>query len=330
MGDGITKVLAEKSFDVNKNAKLVVRHEFGNVTCSNWDKDVISVKITGKSETSNSEKAEKAFSRINWEVNGDRNEVYVECKISGKGNGSKNPNVSVDLEIFLPKSAGLDFNHKFGNAYIEEAEGPAYVSSEYGSVKIHSLSSSESKLKVEFGSGKINHFGGSDMSVEYGKLTVGTAGNVSVRSEYSEFYAEEVNDLDLESEGGNAKIGSVANLKGSSEFGNLDIKNLSQSIHVSTEYGSMVIRQVDEKFSNIHVVNEYGSAKIYIPESATYHIEAETEYGSFKYPESLANFTYKVISQGESTYKGIIGNGSNPTSKVTVSSEYGNLSIISN
>ncbi len=105
----------EKTFDVNKDAKLVIQFEHGSVKCNNWDKNEISVKITAISETSNAEKAEKSFSRINWDVKGSRNEVTVESKLTGNS-GNKHVNVSVELEIFMPKTVSLDFNHKFGNA----------------------------------------------------------------------------------------------------------------------------------------------------------------------------------------------------------------------
>ena len=328
MAEDISKVLVEKTFDINKDAKLVVRHEHGNVKCNNWDKNVISIKLTAKSNTSDQEKADKSFSRINWDVSGDKNEVFVESKISGKGNGTKHVNVSVELEIFMPKSVSLDFDHKFGNAFIEEVEGTALVTSGYGNVTIEALHDAESKLKVEFGSGKINNFGGGSMSVEYGKLTLGSAGQISVRSEYSDFSADNIETLDLKSEGGNVKIDKVAVIKGSSEFGNLEIDELANSLQVETGYGSLIVRHVNEDFNEISVVNEYGSAKLYIPDDATYHIDAETEFGSFKYPESMAEFSYKVKSHGESTYRGIIGKGSNPTSKVTIESSYGSSSLI--
>lgn len=323
-----TKVLIEKTFDVGKSVKLVVRHEHGNVKCNNWDKDVISIKLTARTKTTDQEKAEKAFSRIRWDVHGDASEVYVESKITNKSNYNKHIDVSIDLEIFMPKSISLDFENKFGNAFIEEVEGIAIVTSEYGAITIDALYAAESRVKVEFGSGKIGNFGGGNLSVSYGKLALGSAGQVSVRSEYSDFTAGELASISLKAEGGNVKIGKVVSLKGTSSFGNLEIDELTNSIDIETAYGSLVVRHVDENFSDLNIVNEYGSAKLYIPDDATYHIEARTEFGSFKYQESLADFSYRVKSHNESTYKGIIGKGSNPTSKVTVESSYGSVSLI--
>ena len=323
-----TKVLVEKTFDVSKSAKLIVQHEHGNVRCNNWDKDVISIKLIARAKTTDQEKAEKAFSRISWDVHGDRNEVYVHSKINNKLNSNRHIDVSIDLEIFMPKSISLDFENKFGNAFIEEVEGIAIVTSEYGAITVDALYAAESRVKIEFGSGKLGTFGGGNLSVSYGKLALGSAGRVSVRSEYSDFTADELESISLKSEGGNVKIGKVVSLKGTSSFGNLEIEELINSIDIETAYGSLIVRDVDQNFSDLNIVNKYGSAKLFIPDDATYYIEAITKFGSFKYQESLADFNYRVKSHTKSTYKGVIGKGSNPTSKVTVESSYGSVSLI--
>ena len=59
--EDISRVLIEQTFDVSKNANLVVRHEFGSVKCTNWDKDAISIKLTARTNTSDQEQAEKAI-----------------------------------------------------------------------------------------------------------------------------------------------------------------------------------------------------------------------------------------------------------------------------
>jgi hypothetical protein len=58
------KVVADKKFEINKNAKLVVDHEFGNVRCKNWNQNSISVKVTVKAKTKDAKKIELEMMEI--------------------------------------------------------------------------------------------------------------------------------------------------------------------------------------------------------------------------------------------------------------------------
>jgi len=187
----IEKVIAEKTFPVNTSSKLIINHEHGNVYCNNWDKNEISIKLTAITNTENEKKAENAFDKISWEIEGNSNEIFVRCKLSGKDIENKNI-VSVDMEINMPKSVNINLSHKFGKALVEQVDGPAIISSEYGSVKINSLTNAKSKFKIAYGEGHINEFAGSSFIIQYSKISFEKASDVSIKSEYSEIDGAEI------------------------------------------------------------------------------------------------------------------------------------------
>ncbi len=226
-GDEIKKVLVEKSYSVNTDADLVVNHEYGKVYCNNWDKNEIKVTIIAYAKTSSNEKAEKAFSRLSWEVKGNSNEVLVNSKLTGKGGGGTN--IWVDIEIYMPKSINLNFRHKFGKAFIESVEGVALVTSDYGSISINNLSNSESKLKVTYGEGQINKFMGNSMIVQYGKIVFDQTGDLTIRSDYSDIEGDRAGHVLIKLEGGNMNLDKVESVKGSSSFSSLNIDKIENS-----------------------------------------------------------------------------------------------------
>lgn len=324
--DNIKKVLTEESFPVNADANLVVNHEHGSVICNNWEKDEISVTLIAHVKTSNNEKAEKAFSKISWEVKGNSNEVIVRSKLSGKSGGDS-PNVWVDIEIYMPKSINLNFSHKFGKAYIENVDGTALVSSDYGAITINEITNPDSKFKVAYGDGQINSFMGNSLIAQYSKLTFDEAGDVSIKSEYSDVEGDEVGNTLVKIEGGSLNLDEAISVKGSSSFSSINIDELQSSLNIETEYGSLNIDEMSETFTEVVVENNFGSVNIGIPESISYVFDAVATFGSIVYPESNANITYREKTTTKTILKGSIGNKSNTQSKVSLKSNYGSINI---
>lgn len=323
-----SRVLAEKTFDVKDNAELVIDHEFGTLECKNWDKDQISVTITAFVDSDNEDKIRKAIDRIRFDLSGNSERVAVSCKLENKGSGNKNPNVAIDVKIFMPKSVRLNVKHKFGKAFIEEANGASKVISEYGSITVNALNAPESKLKIAFGEGKLGHFSGGAIDISYSKFRLGSTGKISIHSEYSDVSVGEATQVSITQEGGDFDLDQVDRITGSSSYSELTIGGLTTALNIETKYGSLVVKNISKDFSDIVVENRYGSGKLYIDDDATYTIDARSVYGSIDYPESLAELSYREKTISKTIYKGVIGKEKDPRSTVTVKSNFGSIDLI--
>ncbi len=323
----IEKVVEDKKIEINNNALLVVDHEFGNVRCKNWDQNAIAVKVTVRVETDDSEKAEKIINSIIVDVHGNKDKVIATCDLNQKWFKSKSIKVNIDFDIYMPETIRLQFEHKFGNAYIESVSGPASISSEYSSIEIVSLSNIENELEMSFGEAKINNINNGEIEVSYSRLELQKAIGLSIESEYSDMTFHDVDNISLEIEGGNASIGQVRKLEAETSFTNLEIKNVTETVDAETNYGNLSIKNVDKAFSSIVISNEFGAVDVNIDMGANYSLLAEGEYCSFSYPDKYANISYKKESHSSTIIKGVIGKGSNPKSKLNVESEYGAVTI---
>lgn len=322
------KIVAEKTFKVNPDAQLMIDHEFGTLECKNWEKNEISVKIIARIDSDDEEKIDKALSRVQYDLNGTSDKVAVTCSLNNKGSNNRNANVSINVEIMMPRNLRLDVKHKFGSGYIGEVDGISKVVSEYGSMTIGGLNAPDSKIKISFGEGTVNHLAGGDIQISYSKFDLGETAKISINSEYSDISIEEARQIALESEGGDVKIGKVDRITGSSEFGSLKIDQLTTALDIRSEYGSLVVKGISSSFSDIIVQNSFGSTKLFIDDDATYSIDAEAEFGSIEYPESLAKITYREKTTSTAKYKGVIGKDAQPKSTVQLSSDYGSISLI--
>jgi hypothetical protein len=321
------KVLYNNTFAVNDNALLSVSHEMGNVSCKNWDKNEISVQITASIETNDPEKAAKAFEQVEFNVSGTRDAVTVVCKLKSKKNGDKYSNLNVDLVIFMPESVRLDFDHKFGNAYLEKSTGQSNVSSSYGNIQLISLSHPESKFELSFGDGEMDYFAGNSIDINYSSFELGKAGSVMLKSAYSDIEAGEIEIVNLDLEGGNLEIGKSEILKGTSKFSSLSVKELSEILEITSSYGSVEIDYMPATFSEVIIDNSYGSTTVGIDKAATYKLDGVATHCEIEYPDDMANFSEKIKTNFKTTLVGTIGKGKEAQSRVTIKSSYGGTSL---
>jgi hypothetical protein len=322
------KVLVDKQFEVNSNALLQIDHKYGTVECKNWDKKIISVKVTAKVNTSNAEKAERVFDAITIHLEGNKNGVSVESEFNNKIFNKDNNDLSIDFEIFMPAFVRLELDHQFGNAYIETIEGDAEISIEYGSLEVVELNSGSNNLEIGFGNANIGYIKAGDIEVEYSTVELNKSGSLSIESDYSELSIEKIGSLEIENEGGNVEIGKVGTVNISSKFSDFKVGELSTSLNGETEYGSMTVKKVRAGFSTINIENSFGAVSLYFEPECTFEIVAELEFCSLNYPDKISDFNKRIVSNNsESYYEGTIGNGSAKGSKVELTSQYGGFSI---
>jgi len=324
---GIKKVFFDRNFSVKTMASLIISQETGNITCENWDKNEISVKLSATVDTDDETKAEKEFNRVIWEITGNSKEVSVSSKLAPNRDKKVRINVDLKLEVFMPRSVSLELKQKYGNAFIAIVDGTADITSEYGSINVNALNAPESKLRVDYGKGHVNRFESGDININYSVFNLYSTNKTELNSKYSEIKLNRAGNLRLELEGGTMNMDSVGRLKGWTKYSTLNIKRLTKALDIENSYGTVSVSFIDKAFEDISVENKYGTINLNISEDATYTIEAEMEYCTLNYPESLTRFNYRVKTTGSAEYKGIIGKGNEPVSKVSVESKFGNVNI---
>lgn len=317
------KVVVDKKFEINKNAKLIVDHEFGNIRCKNWDKNSISVKVTVRAKTTDAQKAEKIINNVIVDLSGSKDKVVLECELNQKKIGNKNISVNIDVEIFMPRSISLELEHMFGTAHIESVSGPAKISCEYGSIEIESLDNTENDLEIMFAEAQIKNINNGNLEIGYSQLEIQKSNTLSVESEYSDLSIDNVKSISLELDGGNVTIGHVNKLDIESSFSSLEIIDFTGSLTAKIEYGSLNIKSIDKDFSLIEIENSFGAINFNFSEGSAFSFNVEGEFLSFDYPKKHAKILHKNENNFTTTVKGVIGKSTDPKSSILIESEYG-------
>jgi sporulation protein YlmC with PRC-barrel domain len=321
------KVLADKKFDVDKDALLSIQHKYGMVSCKNWNQQAISVKITAKVDAASREAAEKIFARLQYELSGSRSKVSFESSNSGNIAKDKNNNPTIRVEVMMPEAVRLEVYNQFGNCYIGTVSGATDINIEYGSLEIGALKNETNQLQINFGSGRIDLIRQGEVEVSYSPLTIGESGFLSVASDYSDIKIGKVSQIEIESEGGNVQIGEVDKAELSAKFSECTITLLSHSLRAETEYGAFTVVKVSPEFGLLEIENSFGSTSVTFDSGASFSFDAEVEMGSidFKdFPEPRFKFSSLEKFLTGSSYSGT--SGPNPQkARVTIESSYGSV-----
>ena len=232
----------------------------------------------------------------------------------------------------MPKYLNIDIANKYGNLFLDEADGYANIAVKYGDFTINKLGRGNEKptnlVTVGYSNGYCN-IGECDwlkLQVAYAKVGVESATALIIGSKYSALKIKKSKSIVTESKYDRSfKVGVVKNFVCTGAYSNYEISKLYSMLEADVKYSEIDIEAVDKDFENIKLKIRYGKASMNIPENPGYELKVESAYGSVNYPYSKK--ISKVVDQNDSKIWGVVGVNSSPKAKVTIYSKYGSVDI---
>lgn len=323
--DDFSRVI-KKEFAVNPDAKLIIENKFGKVHCDNWDKNSISIEVTTTVEASNESTAAKILDNISIVMNGssslvEARTVFEEGDIHGRNR------IHIDYKITMPVSINLDLTNKFGDIYINELNGTGKIDLSYGNMEVNKLNNSDNLLTIKFSKANIESIQGAVLALKFSEIQIDYAGSLRLDSKYSTIDAAQVISITGIYEGGKLNMENSTAVDSKSKFSDLNITRIAKTLNLDLQYGNCDVNEMPADFTSISILNKYGNVSIGISKEASYSLDANLRFCSLDFPEEKANITQKIVTNTSKSYKGTIGKVANPAARVTVQSEYGNVSL---
>ena len=153
------------------------------------------------------------------------------------------------------------------------------------------------------------------------------AGSLRLDSKYSNLDANKIIALNVNFEGGKFNMENSSSVDSKSKFSDIDITRIEQSLALDIQYGNCEVHEMPAGFFSINIKNKYGTVNVGLPENANYSLDADLRFCDLEFPEDQADISQRIITNTTKSYKGIVGKGTNPVSKVNVRSEFGNVSL---
>ncbi|MEI7724163.1 MAG: DUF4097 family beta strand repeat-containing protein [Bacteroidota bacterium] len=323
--DEFTRVI-KREFAVNPDAQLTISNRFGKVHCANWEKNAVSFDVTITVTAADQEEAEKKFKKISIDFTDSPSSVTAitnmdEIKNSGRGR------FSIDYMVNMPVTVNLDVTNKFGDIYINEIQGKGKINLSYGNLEAKKLGNSDNLLDIKFSKARVNWIKGAVLSLKYSEMALDYAGSLRLDSKYSNLDAEKIIALNVIFEGGKLNMENSSAVESKSKFSDIDIQRIEQSLNLDIQYGNCEVHEMPADFTSVNIRNKYGDVSIGLSDQSKYSLEADLKFCELDYPSDNAKFSFRSTTNTSKSYKGIIGGGEAPVSKVVVHSEFGNVSL---
>ena len=324
---------------VPADSRITVRNGRGEVSVRSGDDS--QIHVDGKKNISawNETDAEQIASAISFEIakNGDGYEVRP-------ANSAGDSRARVDLDISVPRSAGVTIRNERGDVSVSDMSKPVVVNTTRGDVDVHNtagdvtIDTGKGDVKVSDTKGNVKisgHGGEINVSSATGGLTIDGEFFGPIRADKitkGVRFVSQRTDLTLTQLTGHLETGS-GNLEIADAPGNLTLRTNSYDISIENAGGKLKVDNrngnVEVRFSvppkeDIEITNSSSPITLSLPESSSFDIVADCHSCDID-SEFSSDSLKQTSSSGDSHLEGRYGKGRGP--KITLKTSYGSISI---
>ena len=314
----------KREFAVNPDAQLTINNRYGKIHVTTGTQNKVSIEVTITVSATSEEDAEKQFRKISIDFSETPAAVSAITTIDGgPGRGA----FAIDYQVQCPITLNLDLTNKFGDIYLNELEGKLRVTLGYGTMEANKLANSDNLIDFKFSKGRLDWIKGAVVIMKYSELNIAYAGSLRLSSKYSSMNAGNIIALNLNFEGGQMNMDRSSAVDSKSKFSDLNIKRLEQSLNLDIQYGSCEIHEMPADFKSVTIRNKYANVNVRLSDRANYTLDASMKFCNLQFPETHSQLSFRSVHDTEQEFHGTVGGANPPSGKVSVHSEYGNVSL---
>lgn len=317
-----------KSFAVLPNAAIDIHNKYGEIKLETWDKDSVRIMIELRAKASNRDRLAKLLDEVSFdfsnteyyitartEITGQRTQLLKEFSDIAELIYSGDNKVTIDYRVYVPKSARLEIENRYGNVYCSDVSSEFRLDIQHGSFYGGKLTG-HSDISLKFGDGRVHDIKDGRMVLEYADFQLNNADRLVVQSKSSTIDIREINDLRATSRRDKYRIDKVNVMNGGSSFTDYFVDQLDRSINMDMRYGTLNIERIPGSVDSFSIASEYTNLDLNLEYDSGYEVDVSTKNVDFRYPEN-AKINKSVTDDNERViYKGSIGSGGGPTLRV--------------
>lgn len=323
----------KKVFEVSEDNTLNIDNRYGDLTITTWEENTIDIEVIITVESKSDETAEKKFNAITIDFRQDNNTVFAKTNISKtKSNwsffsGNTSVNTRIDYIVKMPVSNNVDLENDYGSIFIDKLDGVCTLDCDYGGINIGELNNKSNSINMDYAhSSSIEFINIADIDTDYSKLAIEKANKVRLNADYTQIEINDIDELEYYNDYGSLKVSEAKKIHGNGDYLTLKVYEVLNSFEVDSDYGSIKIYKLHSNFDNVSIDGEYTGVKIGVAGDASFNFAAQTSYAGISFEDLDVEYTVKEDKMSSKTYKGNV-NGSNPNSKIKVTSSYGGIKI---
>ena len=349
MDDDMMSMLGHRAFnfddevtqDLPANASVKVVTDRGSVAVNAWDQNQVKVVTHKRVYAKNDQDAQQVNAATKPQVQVSGSSITINANTQGDGPKG----VVTDLEIYLPRKVALDISTRRGDVNVTDRTADAHIEATRGDVSVDQFTGninanlSHGSLHASKVTGNVTVEGHVDDLVAMdvsGALTINgdvidelklskVGKGVVFHSSRSDFELAKLDgDLDMDRTDLRADniIGPTSmNLKTK----DVQLDSVSGEFRLQGENGDVTVGFANKPLGNVQVSTSHGDIRLTMPNNAGFHLDANTRNGSFS--SDYSELGNSQNEQNAASVKGTVGKGN---SKVTVSTDVGDIDIRKN
>jgi hypothetical protein len=318
----------KKTYVVNSNAGIDIDNRYGNITVSTWDENKIDVDISIKVSGGNENWVNEKLSSIDVDITALKSMVTALTKIGNSALKSKGSSNSFEINYVLkiPKNGTVKISNKYGNITTVDLQSNTDITCKYGKINLSKLNGNTNHIQIEYcQNSTIDYIKSGMLEARYSNLKINTAGHLNLDTNYSDLSILEGQNIKYDCNYSTFKFQKIGSIEGSGNYLTVGIGEISNSVTIATNYSKINIAALLEKTNNINITSRYSDVALGYTPNYAFDFTISTKYGNIKKDNDLQI----GLSDTKSSTKKLSGYNKNKgQNKLTVSSSYGNISLL--
>ena len=322
-----------KEYNVSNNAILRVDNSYGNIDIVTWNENRIVIDVLIRTNGNNEEKVQKKLESIEVEFSASSSEVSAQTRFRDKKSswnlwGNKNNNVKMEINytIKMPRNGRVDLRNDYGSINLNELDGHAKISCDYGQINIGKLMSDNNDLDFDYTkNSNIGYMKAGNINADYSSFTLERTERLDLNADYTQADIHEVGEISYNNDYGKITIGKVGKLVGVGDYIPLRIDQLTGSLSVNTDYGSVAIDEIMPSVKEVNISSDYAGIKLGYNANFSFDFNIELSYANLSGEEDLEVLKKDKGNHGKS-YSGF-HKSRNSGNIININSEYGGVSL---
>ncbi|KJD33047.1 hypothetical protein PK35_08760 [Tamlana nanhaiensis] len=325
-----------KTFSVAPNATVKVSNSYGNLDVITWDENRVVFEITITTSGNDQDKVEKKLQAIDVKFSGASNYVSAQT-IFNKNNSNSwwnwsnnnKVNMKVNYVIKMPATNNVHLNNDYGNINLGKLEGDATINCDYGKITTKELMSANNVFNFDYTKGcYFEYINDGKINADYSDFVISKVKHIAVNADYTKSTIETAESVTYNCDYGNMTIIKVNTVNGNGDYLTTHIGDVYKNVTIKADFGSIKIDRMTQNAKDLHIESDYVNLKIGYAPNYSFNFNLDLEYANLKANNDL-NYTKKIIDYGDKHYIGYRGDKAT-ANKITVKSDYGNLTLFEN
>jgi len=328
----------KKEFEVNSDALMKISNTYGNLDITSWNENRIVMEIKIKVSGNDEEKVINKLKSIDVDFSASPEMVSAKT-IFNKENDSwwgkwtsgwnNNVNMKINYIVKVPVSNKVDLDNNYGSITLDKIEGTAHINCDYGQIILGELLGDNNYINIDYtDNSTIEYMKNGKINADYSGFEVMSAEQIDLNADYTQSKFNTVKELNYNCDYGGIRINSADMINGNGDYLKTKIGEVGKSITVSSDYGSIGIKELKSSAKAVTIKTSYSGVSIGFDNEAKFNFLIKTSYGGVKLDESI-QIEKSQKHSNRKEYEGFYGSA-NSGNNITISSSYGSVKLINN